>query len=301
MIGASRFSRLFAFASLICSGCAIDHEAPVSDIAPITKEGALELQMPDLAKRVMGPLAGIVNEVSRPTFVGLPGGDASLQYLSFATKADSAGYAGLCEAEVISVRFSIIGSKEYPATKDTPVRPIAIDTRYVFKIVGNTEHMRGQAWTNASIEELKVKCAEAGRVLPTETGDFSQARYFDFFGLEKHSASNDAWIAAIVLQRALEIAKSGTSPMPTCDPSACSSAAGVMRDLSLSSLLAARVEPCLGSTRTCIEGEFPESKLKPTWHWVIRAEVDVGERAYNSEDIGPIHKIEISYKPPIVD
>lgn len=132
-----------------------------------------------------------------------------------------------------------------------------------YKIVGDLAPLPDM-WNQAYEAALTEKCAEAGRVIPTDNSDFGQATFFEIAqGGEDH-----VWGAARALQIAVAAAKAGSKV--TCVPSAgidpktlaemaaddpeviednqnrkgCAQAGETLAGLSLSKLLRIEFTPC---------------------------------------------------------
>lgn len=208
---------------------------------------AMTAPVEELARKAFSGTVDRFVEVERPGHVGL--GGPTVRGLRFATAGRMAGYPGLCKATTIWLANG---------PSDTPVETA---TRY--KIVGDLAPLPDM-WNEAYEAALTRKCAEAGRVIPTDNSDFGQATFFEIArGDEDH-----VWSAARALQIAIAEAKAGSTvtcaPSPGIDPKdiaemaaddpeaiedgenrrGCAHASETLAGLSLSRLLRIEITPC---------------------------------------------------------
>lgn len=233
---------------LICALAATTANASPGS-ARIDRETAMLAPVEELARAALSAASSHFVEVERPNFSGLSGPDAPLSGLRFATAAESAGYPGLCKA---TTAWISVGPSLPP-----------IETTLVYKVVGDLKPLPDM-WNEAYGAELEKKCAAAGRVLPTESADFGQAR---FFTVSKGS-DDYVWYASRALQVAIANASTGLSVVcisepdidseliidrPADDPEVierrenregCANAAATLASLSPERLLDMEVAPC---------------------------------------------------------
>ena len=166
---------------------------------PETLDRATAMTAPveELARKVLSGMVDRFVEVERPGHVGL--GGPAVRGLRFATAARMAGYPGLCKATTVWIATG---------PSDPP-----IETAMRYKIVGDLAPLPDM-WNATYEAALTKKCADAGRVLPTDNSDFGQATFFDV----DRSGENHVWSAARALQIAIAAAKAGSTV--TCAPSA---------------------------------------------------------------------------------
>jgi hypothetical protein len=280
-------------AGLLASVLAVSaaHAAPTPDETPgkaIDRAAALTAPVEDLARDALFNAAPRFVEVERPNFTGMMGPDAPLHALHFATAARSAGYPGLCKATTAWIDLR---------DGDPPM-----ETETVYKVVGDLKPLPDM-WNDAYGAELERKCAGAGRVLPTASADFGQARFFTI----DPGARDDVWLAVLTLQMAIADAKGGApvtcatpedmtmdaatlNELAADDPDAveqrenqrgCAEPGLVAGALKLDRLLSLDVAVCPGETRVyCVGGNFlrwASNNHQAIWRLEAKAERRPGD------------------------
>ena len=227
----------------------------------------MALPVQELAKRLFGvPGPAAVHEVKRPSY--LPPnlrGDPVLYDLQLATRPRALGRGGLCVAEVMSLTFEAPPASERKlAPEYTRVRPLALTTESVFKFVGDT--------ADASA------CAQAGRVLPTNSTSLSQRQFFLIAQASANpgQAADAARLATLVLQRSLNTAAK-------------------QADIAMESLVKVSVIPCAKSSLICVWGDFlpPAGTASPTY-WKVSVEAEVPNFGTGNWAVKSLHKIQVS-------
>lgn len=261
---------LLPAAVLIAAPAAASIRPP--DPATLTREAALTADVGTLAHDALAVIAARFVEVERPTFSGFQGPDAPLGGLRFATAAESAGWPGLCKATVVWVDLV------------DPHSPAQTST--VYSVVDDLAPLPDM-WNDAYGAALQRKCAQAGRVIPTESGDLGQAV---FFSLEEGDR-DFIWGASRALQLAISSAATGTGVLCVEDPddlaeidgsgppdrwleelgpddpevvenhqnrTACDQPAATVAGLSLDRIISIDIAPCpgAGQDQHCVEAEF---------------------------------------------
>ena len=257
--------RRFLFFTAVCI---LPYVASAAELSPrpegITRREALALSVQELAKRLFGDTSGVVREVMRPSY--LPPnlrGDPVLYDLKLATLPRALGAGGLCVAEVIEVTFEAPPPSERKLRPEyTRVRPAALKTANVFKLVGNAEAPAASS-----------TCDQAGRVLPTNSTSLSQRQFFEVEGAGQ--AADTARMAATVLQRSMSAAKHD--------------------GIAMESLVKVSVAPCAKSSRICVSGDFlpPAGTLSPTF-WRVSVEADVPNFGTGNWTVKSLSNIKVS-------
>lgn len=208
--------------------------AATGESQSITREQAMILAPREIGRIVLGQVGDLVREVSRPTNQGVPYPDERLQSLAFGL-APEASAPGLCTATAIYVSFA----SEAPglegggrAAWQLPVRASNVATRWVYKVVGDLE-----ADTPFGPDERAAQLARClnAQVVPTETLDFDQPRYFS---VEGSLASTQA--AGIMQIMLTDVAADNLSDLH-CDPDSahfapCTDPRLALRNLTLDDL-----------------------------------------------------------------
>lgn len=246
---------------------------PVSpDPTTLDHDVALTAEVGTLARDALAAIASRFVEVERPTFSGLRGHGAPLGGLRFATAAESAGWPGLCKATVVWIDLT------------SPHAPIHTST--VYKVVGDLAPL-SDMWNEAYGELLQRKCAQAGRVIPTESADLGQAVFFS----HEERDQGHIWGASRALQIAISRGAAGTGVscvdsrdrpaeidgavapdawLEGLDPddpevvehhqnlAGCAQPAATVAGLSLDRIVSIAIEACpgAGSELHCVEAEF---------------------------------------------
>lgn len=183
----------------------------------LTLSEARTLPADDIARRVLGAAGSLYREVERPgphAGISLPGGPRlGLTSLSFATEPRSAGFAGLCEAEIAFVSFRPVRPPS-EADDDPPARVAGLWTSRRYSIVGDAERGREEDWTSRRERRLDRLCNRAGPVFATG----ERRRFFggEAFGNADLMPSHVSF-AARALQQAISLAAAGVI-RPTCTP-----------------------------------------------------------------------------------
>lgn len=262
----------------------------VHRVPSLEREHFNKAPLSQVRKEALEGLASSLVEVERPTWTGLMGPSSNPSALRFASRPRSAGNPGLCEATTVWIKLK-------PRADDDPV-----GTSTVYKAVGDLRPLPDM-WNDAYGRSLALKCSTAGRVIPTEDGDFNQ---LGFFTVTPESA-NDAWLAARALDVAIKAAVKG-SLKPNCrlarglpeneqvtaetakdrsGPRDCDKPQAALGGLALDRLLGASVKPCGADTLViCVTGTFLRSADFNERHvW------DVSVKARQAEERGDITEL----------
>jgi hypothetical protein len=220
---------------ILAAGAALLIPAGPAGAQTLTLAEARTLPVPVLAQRLLGAAGSLYGEVERPgpyAGLSLPGGPArGLTFLSFAGTPRSAGFAGICNAEIVSLAFAAIRPPS-ATDADPPARVTGLWTRQQYSIVGDTENGRDG-------RRLEESCARAGPVF----AERDQQRFFSgsAFGTYQMSAAQVSF-AAHAFQQAKRLAAAGTI-RPACTPARSFSPEELCADPSrrLSQLLPANI------------------------------------------------------------
>ncbi|MEA3013697.1 MAG: hypothetical protein QOD42_2242 [Sphingomonadales bacterium] len=245
---------------------------------PINRQQALDLSPAEIADIVFRQLGARMTEMERPTFSGLVG-PGPLGSLRFATAPRLASNFGLCVATIVAIGFEPLGGAA-GGQQSRPVRASSIDVATVYKVVDEVDP--GVERAEADNARLEQSCGRAGRVLPTESGDLGQHRFFHFSG------ASHPWMALRALRRAIRGASGGTYRNIACDPEElvqplreCRDPAGALSRLDLADLLELEISPTgAGQDRYRIEATFLISaEGNSQFQWVVV--LDAGIRVAN--------------------
>lgn len=275
-------STVIACALVVALTASTTQAAP--DAPPVSRTTALSASVDDLARSALQAAAPRFVEVERPSFTGLAGPGAPLQGLRFATAAEPASYPGLCKATTAWVSL-VEGSP-----------PLA--TKTVYKVVGDLNPPPNRS-SEPYGAELSRKCAAAGRVLPTDTGDFGRATFFEITAGGEHQV----WRNARALEVAIAAAKAGGAvackPLPEAemeaaeqmDPQepeaiearenrkACAEPAALLANLSLGKLTELTASPCPDAPRSnCVSALFLRHAFyNRQAHWSVTLRYQKGD------------------------
>ena len=203
---------------------------------PLTLREAQGLAPRDLASRVLGAAGSFYRE-ARVSDGGGPFGYSGVGGVEFASVPRSAASAGLCVADIVSVPYAWGWNGRTGA--DRPRRPGRIETRHVYRIVGDTSDRK--AWTSESERALNAQCAQAGPV-------FTDGPRPRFFG---QSEDTPVDMAARMLQAVIAEARRGQIGRVTCaedphepDARACTDPGAVLAGLRVDWLTYLWVDRC---------------------------------------------------------
>ena len=184
--------------------------------------------------------------------------------IQFATLPRSAGWPGLCEADIYSVDFDRLDPEATTALRsDAPLRPGAFSVEKVFKLIGDTKAIR---WTDDETRKLEASCRRAGPVLEQED-TLPQLRFFTGYaqarrGMDSFNAG-DAYLAARTLQLATDQARQGSLPIASCrdedlpQMKYCDKPEDFIANLPLGSFTHFEIEPCNESAaELCVTAHF---------------------------------------------
>lgn len=248
----------------------------------LTLREARTLPAHEVARRALGPAGAIYPEVRRPAeeegAFHPEGRWGGLTGLTFVSAPRSAGFQGLCEADILHVGFTPI-RRPTAAAPDPPARPSRLSTDTFYRIVGDAQP-RGE-WSEAYEGRLERRCADSAPVF----GDNLRDRGF-FAGTGVGGGdfrAADASFAARALQQALELVDA-RRVRPDCTPDPDSPEEGLCNDprrrmegLEPSSLFRAEIERCSGGTgELCVRAYFvlPESTRSRLRQIVVTIETD---------------------------
>ncbi|HEX9931726.1 MAG TPA: hypothetical protein VGB08_02675 [Allosphingosinicella sp.] len=183
----------------------------------LTLTEARSLPAPEIARRVLGAAGALYPELQRPgadAGLSLPGGPhRGLTFLTFAGTPRSAGFSGLCQADIAFVSFRPIRAPTQ-SDVDPPARVSGLSTSRWYRIVGDAETPSDDETADRDERRLERICARSGPVL----GTADRRRFFsgEAFG----SSDFGPWhasFAARALQHAIRLAASG-AVRPACMP-----------------------------------------------------------------------------------
>lgn len=270
-------------ALLATTGCSPAERPPASkqtEAAPPAEEGApgweeaRQASVEDLAARYLAPLASDFVEVARPG-PPLPLGEADTlpTWLAFATRPQHAGDFGLCQATV-----ALVPVNREEDDLDT------LETRLVFKVVGDTSPDAAPEWTDAYERRLQSQCERAGPVLGTWEDHFTGERFFD----TEISPSHHVRYATQALQIAIREARRdpGSVRCGAAEPN-CANPARNLAQLEMARLERLSMTPCGDRVGwQCVTAEFFAG-------WVVRLEAYVPEM-HSAVGVVGVEKVQIS-------
>ncbi len=278
-----RGSAIMAATLLTAAACSTEERSPASEqsrTAPAASAGApgwheaRQASVEDLAARYLVPLASDFVEVARPG-PPLPLGeeDTLPTWLAFATRPQHAGDFGLCQATVVVVPVNR-GDDDL----DT------LETRLVFKVVGDTSPDAAPEWTDAHERRLQSQCERAGPVLGTWEDHFTGERFFD----TEISPSHHVRYATQALQIAIREARRdpGSVRCGAAEPN-CANPARNLAQLEMARLERLSMTPCGDRVGwQCVTAEFFAG-------WVVRLEAYVPEM-HSAVGVVGVEKVQIS-------
>jgi hypothetical protein len=278
-----RRSAVVASALLAVAGCSADEWSPASEqkrAAPAARAGApgwdeaRQGSVEDLVARYLVPRASDFVEVARPgPPLPLDEADTLPTWLAFATKPQHAGDFGLCQATVVTVP---VNRREDDL--DT------LETRLVFKVVGDTGPDAAPEWTDAYERRLKSQCERAGPVLGTWHDHFTGERFFD----AEISPSHHVRYATQALQIAIREARHDPGSV-SCGAfgSDCENPAHDVAQLEMARLERLSMAPCGDRVGwQCVKAEFFAG-------WVVRLEAYVPEM-HSAVGVVDVEKVSIT-------
>ncbi|HEX5181839.1 MAG TPA: hypothetical protein VFW19_01680 [Allosphingosinicella sp.] len=226
----------------------------------ITLREARELPLDILARRVLGAAGRLVAEVERPSGESGPFAAPGLRWLTFASRPRSAGFAGICEADLFLVSFEPIGKD--PPTEDTPSRVQRLDTSTVYAIVGHPSDR-----DDGGDSRDEARCGRSDAVLR------SDPHIASFFGGSTEGGgfrAVHASLAARALDRAIRLAKRGELGTISCTEDSAPAVAQICSDpraylaaLSPAKILFVEIGVCRGRTGyLCVAADFPREAPK---------------------------------------
>lgn len=234
------------------------------------RQGSVE----DLVGRYLVPRASDFVEVGRPgPPLPLTDVDTLPVLLEFATRPRHAGDFGLCQATVVAVPVN--------RREDDPD---TIETRRVFKVVGDTGPDAAPQWTDTYERRLQSRCERAGPVLGTWEDAFSGARFFD----TDISPSHHVRYATQALQIAIREARRNPASVScsAAEPD-CASPARNVAQLEMARLERLSMTPCGDRVGwQCVTAEFFPG-------WALRLEAHVPEM-HSAVGVMAVEKVQIS-------
>jgi hypothetical protein len=228
-----------------------------ADPVTLTLQEALNLPSAELAARVLGATGELYSEVRRPYLGGLPG--RSDFDLDFATAPRSAGFPGLCEADVVTAYFRPSGNAPLP---NGAMELNSLHASKLYRAVSDTAPVPGIG-NDAHGRRLEGLCASAPPVLiaydPTRP---PQPHFFRLGGPFNSAAA--ASFASRVLQRLFETAASGTADGIACandltkpDRQDCPAALAEITHLAIDRVDGFQLSLCYDDpSRLCVEAGF---------------------------------------------
>jgi hypothetical protein len=279
--------------------------SPKTATPELTRNLTLTAPVGVLAERTLQSLAPSFTEVERPTFIGMRGPNPPLTVLAFATTPENAGYPGLCKATVIFVDFDPVNRTE-TADSDSPAVAKSIDTETVFKVVDDPSPLPDM-WNDQYGAKLEGECKKAGRVIPSESGNFGEVAFFSL----RDTPEYQAWLAVRTLQLAITKAGSPALPKIKClpvspivdRPPECANPSNLMHALDLAKLITVSFRPCpKNPQRYCTTAEFlrwGQGNMQKYWQVDIEAKIKIPDRA--DADVSQICAITVSDAVMIAD
>lgn len=207
-------SRLASLPLALAAACV---SASPAAAQTLTIAQARTLPVQELARRFLGASGALYREIERPgrnAGISLPGAPPlGLTSLAFAASPRSAGFAGLCAADVAFVSFRAIRTPTQ-TDADPPARVSGLSTARLYRIVGDPESRTGEDWTSRREERLERSCNSSG---PAFAAGASR-RFFSgtAFGVPELRPAH-AWFAARALHQAISLAAAGAI-QPACTP-----------------------------------------------------------------------------------
>jgi hypothetical protein len=214
---------------------------------------AQTLPAPVVTERVLGAMAALYTEVSRPAPEIRRGRGFTI---AFATTPRSGGYPGICYAETITVHFG-------PAADSPPTVMAGVQSVYrgqVYRMVSEVAppaHGRSDGCWRA----LEAECAASGPVLPQPGAvPYFHASYDRIGGF---SAAH-VYFGALVLAKATSLAESGTLPTIACrdDPfrpedRICDDPSRLLRNLPMERFTGFTIDRCAPTGQIlCVTARF---------------------------------------------
>lgn len=221
----------------------------------LTLQEALNLPSAELAERVLGQVGRHYPEVQRPNLSGLPG---RLDFgLEFASVPRSAGFPGLCQADVLSVAF-------WPASetssRDEAMHVNSINTSTLYRVVADTSPSAG--WNGTDEQHLAALCERFGPVFDEHRPRVGSTRFFGG-GFARSGAfwPAHAYFAVRALQKAMAAASAGPLAAITCrgetaamTAMVCANPRRLLSDLDLARLNGFNISPCQeGVSQLCVD------------------------------------------------
>ena len=236
----------------------------------LTLQQALNLPSAELAERVLGQVAEHYSEVERPYLGGVPGRVGFS--LEFASAPHTAGFPGLCQADILSVSFWPASPASSP-DEAMLVHGIYTSTRY--KVVDDTAPLAG--WSEIEERHLAALCDRSGPVFD-QPGHRATASHFFGGGYAQNGTfwPAHAYFAVRALQKAMTAARTGPLAEISCQGETtamtamlCSNPRRLLSGLNLARLNGFSISSCQEDvSQFCVEaGLSPDDD--PNSHHVL--------------------------------
>lgn len=259
----------------IIAAAVLGFATPASSAEPsgLSLRQAQTLPAPVLLERVLGAVGTLYSEIERPSPAIRRGRAFAIQ---FASAPRSAGYPGLCEADMITVNFG--PSADSPSTAIAHVQSAYRAT--VYRIVSDTSPPAG-GWNDSYIRMLSAQCATAGPVLSQP--DMAPR----FFSGGYHAGGS--WAAhAYFGARVLAMASSSASPPAQCrddiarpGDNVCDDPAALLRNPPMERFLGFRIDRCEpGAADLCVTADFSRGTRPDNRGIDIRMRTSLSEPLY---------------------
>jgi hypothetical protein len=225
---------------------------------PLTLDQVQKMTTPKRAERLLGAAGGLMRESEVSDGTGPFNGRPSLSGVDFASLPRSAGFSGICEADIAMVTFEPVDKADRSATSPARVRDFFTDHR--FKIIPALVDV---PQSDKNWRALDHACRDAGPVLtrwhqPVHRGFFGG--FIDGRGDLKAVDVSFAARALVAAQHAL----GGSGGMQVmcaedrAEPAAnlCAHASEAVTSLDWSRLLVVSLSSCEDTRARCVKLEF---------------------------------------------
>jgi hypothetical protein len=207
-----------------------------------------------LARRLLGGSGRSMHELGRPHFSNGPFYGPGLRSLTFASRPRSAGYPGLCEADVIAVDLE--PERAENIDRDTPSRVKGKRSYRLYKVAGDPNQAAGR---------LESRCRHAGPVL---AGSADAVEFFSVIGDSDGPERAAASLAARAVDLAIRGARAPAGTKIACtedealpEEPLCGNPERLLASLSPANLLGVEVEECEDAPKhLCVTADFPRRR-----------------------------------------
>lgn len=245
----------------------------------LTLAEARALPVEALARRVLGLSASLVETAHVSAGVGIFANPYRLASTEFATAPRSAGFPGLCEAEIFVARFRPVGGEQGQDMKaDLRSKVVALDRTTRFRSV-DAGPVPTRGWDDAYGKAMDAACAKIGAALrPDGTSPF-------FLDLTDGQIDPRGAAAATALGVLAAAARAGTGTPFVCRTSSPGACRDLAHDLAVQAPDEVRSGPCeKAPRRRCVVARYDRGWLR----WLTLAiESDPG-RDVTTFDAAPV-------------